>query len=166
MDRVTKVLFLLSPQNSSLVQGNETAESDSMRLNPHVQYYSKVYVLSMGAVLFLKTLRGLVFVKVILRFLSFGLSSPLPTLEFFIKHFGPRADAFPLCSCFIQHGLNLPESTGLICQGGVTINPCSHTSEVSGNQCRVHWWHSVLLQSLRQYLDASKYNFRIQMILI
>ncbi|KAI2656710.1 Multidrug resistance-associated protein 5 [Labeo rohita] len=51
--------------NSSLLQGNETAESDSMRLNPHVQYYSRVYVLSMGAALFLKTVRGLVFVKVI-----------------------------------------------------------------------------------------------------
>ncbi|KAL1262392.1 hypothetical protein QQF64_007657, partial [Cirrhinus molitorella] len=49
--------------NSSLLQGNETAESDSMRLNPHVQYYSRVYVLSMGAALFLKTVRGLVFVK-------------------------------------------------------------------------------------------------------
>lgn len=55
----------LSLQNSSLLQANETAESDSMRLNPHIQYYSRVYVLSMGAALFLKTVRGLVFVKVI-----------------------------------------------------------------------------------------------------
>ncbi|XP_051715808.1 ATP-binding cassette sub-family C member 5 isoform X2 [Ctenopharyngodon idella] len=53
--------------NSSLLQGNETAESDSMRLNPHVQYYSRVYVLSMGAALFLKTVRGLVFVKCTVR---------------------------------------------------------------------------------------------------
>lgn len=35
-----------------------------MRLNPHIQYYSTVYVVSMGAVLLLKTMRGLVFVKV------------------------------------------------------------------------------------------------------
>ncbi|KAA0709241.1 C member 5 Multi-specific organic anion transporter [Triplophysa tibetana] len=53
--------------NSSLVQGNETAESDSMRLNPHVQYYSRVYALSMGAALVLKTFRGLVFVKCTVR---------------------------------------------------------------------------------------------------
>uniref|UniRef100_A0A8C2CKU5 Si:ch211-221f10.2 n=1 Tax=Cyprinus carpio TaxID=7962 RepID=A0A8C2CKU5_CYPCA len=46
---------------------NETAESDSMRLNPHMQYYSRVYVLSMGAALFLKTVRGLVFVKCTVR---------------------------------------------------------------------------------------------------
>uniref|UniRef100_A0A673FU77 ATP-binding cassette sub-family C member 5 n=1 Tax=Sinocyclocheilus rhinocerous TaxID=307959 RepID=A0A673FU77_9TELE len=44
-----------------------TAESDSMRLNPHIQYYSRVYVLSMGAALFLKTVRGLVFVKCTVR---------------------------------------------------------------------------------------------------
>ncbi|XP_056106276.1 ATP-binding cassette sub-family C member 5 [Rhinichthys klamathensis goyatoka] len=53
--------------NSSLLQGNETAGSDSMRLNPHIQYYSRVYVLSMGAALFLKTMRGLVFVKCTVR---------------------------------------------------------------------------------------------------
>ncbi|XP_067314085.1 ATP-binding cassette sub-family C member 5 [Pseudorasbora parva] len=53
--------------NSSLLQGNETAEGYSMRLNPHVQYYSRVYVLSMGAALFLKTVRGLVFVKCTVR---------------------------------------------------------------------------------------------------
>uniref|UniRef100_A0A8C8CLD5 ABC transporter domain-containing protein n=1 Tax=Oncorhynchus tshawytscha TaxID=74940 RepID=A0A8C8CLD5_ONCTS len=41
--------------------------NDSMRLNPHVQYYSRVYVLTMGAALFLKTIRGLVFVKVKLK---------------------------------------------------------------------------------------------------
>uniref|UniRef100_A0A672S2S7 Multidrug resistance-associated protein 5-like n=1 Tax=Sinocyclocheilus grahami TaxID=75366 RepID=A0A672S2S7_SINGR len=53
--------------NSSLLQANQTAESDSMRLNPHIQYYSRVYVLSMGAALFLKTVRGLVFVKCTVR---------------------------------------------------------------------------------------------------
>ncbi|XP_055033571.2 ATP-binding cassette sub-family C member 5 [Misgurnus anguillicaudatus] len=53
--------------NSSRLQGNETAETDSMRLNPHVQYYSRVYALSMVGALFLKTLRGLVFVKCTIR---------------------------------------------------------------------------------------------------
>ncbi|XP_052429631.1 ATP-binding cassette sub-family C member 5-like [Carassius gibelio] len=53
--------------NSSVLLGNQTAESDSMRLNPHMQYYSRVYVLSMGAALFLKTVRGLVFVKCTVR---------------------------------------------------------------------------------------------------
>ncbi|XP_032410269.1 multidrug resistance-associated protein 5 [Xiphophorus hellerii] len=49
--------------NTSLISANETTESNSMRLNPHIQYYSTVYVVSMGAALFLKTVRGLVFVK-------------------------------------------------------------------------------------------------------
>uniref|UniRef100_A0A8C7RZD4 Si:ch211-221f10.2 n=1 Tax=Oncorhynchus mykiss TaxID=8022 RepID=A0A8C7RZD4_ONCMY len=63
----------ICPQNTSLILENETNEtlvglaSDSMRLNPHVQYYSRVYVLSMGAALFLKTMRGLVFVKCTVR---------------------------------------------------------------------------------------------------
>lgn len=54
----------ICPQNTSLILVNETMESNSMRLNPHIQYYSTVYVVSMGAALFLKTIRGLVFVKV------------------------------------------------------------------------------------------------------
>ncbi|XP_071756494.1 ATP-binding cassette sub-family C member 5 isoform X2 [Centroberyx gerrardi] len=49
--------------NTSLILVNETVASNSMRLNPHIQYYSTVYVLSMGAALILKTMRGLVFVK-------------------------------------------------------------------------------------------------------
>ncbi|XP_037531128.1 multidrug resistance-associated protein 5 [Nematolebias whitei] len=49
--------------NTSLISGNETVASTSMRLNPHIQYYSTVYVISMGATLLLKTVRGLVFVK-------------------------------------------------------------------------------------------------------
>ncbi|XP_042275580.1 multidrug resistance-associated protein 5 isoform X2 [Thunnus maccoyii] len=49
--------------NTSSILVNETMASNSMRLNPHIQYYSTVYVLSMGAALFLKTIRGLVFVK-------------------------------------------------------------------------------------------------------
>ncbi|CAB1337453.1 unnamed protein product [Coregonus sp. 'balchen'] len=59
--------------NTSLILENETNEtvaalaSDSMRLNPYVQYYSRVYVLSMGVALFLKTMRGLVFVKCTVR---------------------------------------------------------------------------------------------------
>ncbi|XP_054453081.1 ATP-binding cassette sub-family C member 5 [Anoplopoma fimbria] len=49
--------------NTSLILVNETMESNSMSLNPHIQYYSTVYVVSMAAALLLKTLRGLVFVK-------------------------------------------------------------------------------------------------------
>ncbi|XP_068596454.1 ATP-binding cassette sub-family C member 5 [Brachionichthys hirsutus] len=49
--------------NTSLILENETMAGNSMRLNPHVQYYSTVYVASMGAVLLLKMMRGLVFVK-------------------------------------------------------------------------------------------------------
>ncbi|XP_077589032.1 ATP-binding cassette sub-family C member 5 [Stigmatopora nigra] len=49
--------------NSSLISQNETMAEDSMSLNPHIQFYSTVYVISMGAALFLKTIRGLVFVK-------------------------------------------------------------------------------------------------------
>ncbi|XP_042348973.1 multidrug resistance-associated protein 5 [Plectropomus leopardus] len=49
--------------NTSLILENETMASNSMRLNPHIQYYSTVYVGSMGAALLLKTMRGLVFVK-------------------------------------------------------------------------------------------------------
>lgn len=49
--------------NTSLILVNETTVSNSMRLNPHIQYYSTVYVASMGAALTLKTIRGLVFVK-------------------------------------------------------------------------------------------------------
>uniref|UniRef100_A0A8C2XHS4 ATP-binding cassette sub-family C member 5 n=1 Tax=Cyclopterus lumpus TaxID=8103 RepID=A0A8C2XHS4_CYCLU len=36
---------------------------ETILLNPHIQYYSTVYVVSMAAALLLKTLRGLVFVK-------------------------------------------------------------------------------------------------------
>ncbi|XP_028444687.1 multidrug resistance-associated protein 5 isoform X2 [Perca flavescens] len=49
--------------NTSIILVNETMASNSMRLNPHIQYYSTVYVVSMGTALLLKTMRGLVFVK-------------------------------------------------------------------------------------------------------
>ncbi|XP_056294942.1 ATP-binding cassette sub-family C member 5 isoform X1 [Pseudoliparis swirei] len=49
--------------NTSSIFVNETMPSHSMTLNPHIQYYSTVYVVSMAAALLLKTLRGLVFVK-------------------------------------------------------------------------------------------------------
>ncbi|KAM3866788.1 ATP-binding cassette sub-family C member 5 [Diretmus argenteus] len=49
--------------NTSFILENETVANNSMRLNPHSQYYSTVYIISMGAALFLKTMRGLVFVK-------------------------------------------------------------------------------------------------------
>ncbi|KAL0973606.1 hypothetical protein UPYG_G00207060 [Umbra pygmaea] len=58
--------------NTSLILVNATNETalaaiDSMRLNPDLQYYSRVYALSMGATLLLKTLRGIVFVKCTVR---------------------------------------------------------------------------------------------------
>ncbi|KAJ8338552.1 hypothetical protein SKAU_G00375180 [Synaphobranchus kaupii] len=53
--------------NASLVSQNETMVTNSMRLNPDLQYYSAVYALSMGAALLLKTVRGVVFVKCTLR---------------------------------------------------------------------------------------------------
>uniref|UniRef100_A0A672I5U6 ATP-binding cassette sub-family C member 5 n=1 Tax=Salarias fasciatus TaxID=181472 RepID=A0A672I5U6_SALFA len=43
--------------------GRRSSVRVCMRLNPHIQYYSTVYVISMGAALLLKTARGLVFVK-------------------------------------------------------------------------------------------------------
>ncbi|XP_063045855.1 ATP-binding cassette sub-family C member 5 isoform X2 [Engraulis encrasicolus] len=46
---------------------NETIASDSMRLNPHIQYYSRIYVLSMLVAVLFKTLRGLAFVKCTVR---------------------------------------------------------------------------------------------------
>ncbi|KAM6924039.1 ATP-binding cassette sub-family C member 5 [Xenentodon cancila] len=49
--------------NTSLILANETMASNSMSLNPHIRYYSTVYVISMAAALLLKTVRGLVFVK-------------------------------------------------------------------------------------------------------
>lgn len=49
--------------NTSLLLTNETTASNSMSLNPDIQYYSNVYIMSMGAVVILKTIRGLVFVK-------------------------------------------------------------------------------------------------------
>lgn len=53
--------------------------SHSMTLNPHIQYYSTVYVVSMAAALLLKTLRGLVFVKVSFPETSLLLSHALST---------------------------------------------------------------------------------------
>ncbi|XP_053336078.1 ATP-binding cassette sub-family C member 5 isoform X1 [Clarias gariepinus] len=53
--------------NITVFQGNESVTSSSMRLNPYVQYYSSIYALSMGVTLFLKTFRGVVFVKCTLR---------------------------------------------------------------------------------------------------
>ncbi|XP_066571078.1 ATP-binding cassette sub-family C member 5 isoform X2 [Amia ocellicauda] len=53
--------------NMSIFQGNQTEDSGNMRLNPHYMYYSTVYGLSVVAVLLLKALRGVVFVKCTLR---------------------------------------------------------------------------------------------------
>lgn len=49
--------------NTSLILTNETTPSNSMSLNPNIQYYSTVYIISMGAVVILKTIRGLIYVK-------------------------------------------------------------------------------------------------------
>uniref|UniRef100_A0A674NHT8 ATP-binding cassette sub-family C member 5 n=1 Tax=Takifugu rubripes TaxID=31033 RepID=A0A674NHT8_TAKRU len=50
-------------QGSGVILANETTAGNSMRLHPHIHYYSTVYVASMAAALFLKTMRGVVFVK-------------------------------------------------------------------------------------------------------
>ncbi|XP_053497408.1 ATP-binding cassette sub-family C member 5 [Ictalurus furcatus] len=53
--------------NETVLHGNESVVSNSMRLNPHLQYYSSIYALSMGVLLILKSVRGVVFVKCTLR---------------------------------------------------------------------------------------------------
>ncbi|XP_060742129.1 ATP-binding cassette sub-family C member 5 isoform X1 [Tachysurus vachellii] len=53
--------------NLTVLHGNESVVSSSMRLNPHIQYYSSIYALSMGMALFFKSMRGVVFVKCTLR---------------------------------------------------------------------------------------------------
>lgn len=46
------------------MSGNETVVSSSMKDNPHMRYYAGIYALSMGVMLILKAVRGVVFVKV------------------------------------------------------------------------------------------------------
>ncbi|XP_020669173.3 ATP-binding cassette sub-family C member 5 isoform X2 [Pogona vitticeps] len=53
--------------NSTLMLGNETVISSSMKDNPHMRYYAGIYALSMGVMLILKAVRGVVFVKGTLR---------------------------------------------------------------------------------------------------
>ncbi|KAK6473650.1 multidrug resistance-associated protein 5-like isoform X1 [Huso huso] len=53
--------------NTTVVLDNGTVVSDSMRDNPHSHYYAGVYALSMGTILLLKAVRGIVFVKFTLR---------------------------------------------------------------------------------------------------
>ncbi|XP_034989512.1 ATP-binding cassette sub-family C member 5 isoform X2 [Zootoca vivipara] len=53
--------------NSTLMLGNETVVSSSMKDNPHMHYYAGIYALSMGIMLILKVVRGVVFVKGTLR---------------------------------------------------------------------------------------------------
>uniref|UniRef100_A0AAY4B775 ATP-binding cassette, sub-family C (CFTR/MRP), member 5 n=1 Tax=Denticeps clupeoides TaxID=299321 RepID=A0AAY4B775_9TELE len=50
-----------------ILVGNSSVLSDSMRDNPLMQYYAGVYAMSMGVMLLLKLLRGVIFVKVTLR---------------------------------------------------------------------------------------------------
>ncbi|XP_060540944.1 ATP-binding cassette sub-family C member 5 isoform X1 [Pantherophis guttatus] len=53
--------------NTTLLLGNETVVSDSMKDNPHMRYYAGIYALSMGVMLILKAVRGIAFVKGTLR---------------------------------------------------------------------------------------------------
>uniref|UniRef100_A0A8C5S2M5 ATP-binding cassette sub-family C member 5 n=2 Tax=Laticauda laticaudata TaxID=8630 RepID=A0A8C5S2M5_LATLA len=53
--------------NTTLILGNETVVSDSMKDNPHMRYYAGIYALSMGVMLILKAVRGIAFVKGTLR---------------------------------------------------------------------------------------------------
>uniref|UniRef100_A0AAY4BA18 ATP-binding cassette, sub-family C (CFTR/MRP), member 5 n=1 Tax=Denticeps clupeoides TaxID=299321 RepID=A0AAY4BA18_9TELE len=53
--------------NTTVLVGNSSVLSDSMRDNPLMQYYAGVYAMSMGVMLLLKLLRGVIFVKVTLR---------------------------------------------------------------------------------------------------
>ncbi|XP_073215273.1 ATP-binding cassette sub-family C member 5 isoform X2 [Lepidochelys kempii] len=53
--------------NTTVMLGNETVVSNSMKDNPHMRYYAGIYALSMGVMLILKAVRGVVFVKGTLR---------------------------------------------------------------------------------------------------
>uniref|UniRef100_A0A8D0H1W3 ATP-binding cassette sub-family C member 5 n=1 Tax=Sphenodon punctatus TaxID=8508 RepID=A0A8D0H1W3_SPHPU len=53
--------------NTTVMLGNETVVSNSMKDNPHMDYYAGIYALSMGVMLILKAVRGVVFVKGTLR---------------------------------------------------------------------------------------------------
>ncbi|XP_039343186.1 multidrug resistance-associated protein 5 isoform X5 [Mauremys reevesii] len=53
--------------NTTVMLGNETAVSISMKDNPHMRYYAGIYALSMGVMLILKAVRGIAFVKGTLR---------------------------------------------------------------------------------------------------
>ncbi|XP_060779435.1 multidrug resistance-associated protein 5 isoform X2 [Neoarius graeffei] len=53
--------------NTTVFVGNSSMVSDSMRDNPLMHYYAAVYTMSMGIMLLLKLLRGIIFVKGTLR---------------------------------------------------------------------------------------------------
>ncbi|KAM9005717.1 multidrug resistance-associated protein 5 isoform X2 [Sarcophilus harrisii] len=53
--------------NTTVTRGNVTLLSDSMKDNPHMHYYARIYSLSMVIMLILKAIRGIVFVKGTLR---------------------------------------------------------------------------------------------------
>uniref|UniRef100_A0A8C4PQD4 ATP-binding cassette sub-family C member 5 n=1 Tax=Equus asinus asinus TaxID=83772 RepID=A0A8C4PQD4_EQUAS len=53
--------------NTTVMQGNKTSVSSSMKDNPLMQYYASIYALSMAVMLILKAVRGVVFVKGTLR---------------------------------------------------------------------------------------------------
>ncbi|XP_054556383.1 ATP-binding cassette sub-family C member 5 isoform X2 [Talpa occidentalis] len=53
--------------NTTVIHGNKTSVSSSMKDNPFMQYYVSIYALSMVVMLILKAIRGVVFVKGTLR---------------------------------------------------------------------------------------------------
>ncbi|KAI5098386.1 multidrug resistance-associated protein 5 isoform X1, partial [Silurus meridionalis] len=53
--------------NTTVFVGNNSVVSDSMKDNPLMHYYAAVYTMSMGIMLLLKLLRGIIFVKGTLR---------------------------------------------------------------------------------------------------
>ncbi|XP_069753242.1 ATP-binding cassette sub-family C member 5 isoform X3 [Narcine bancroftii] len=53
--------------NTSVTVKNETYVGQSMKDNPHMHYYARIYAFSMVAMLILKAVRGIVFVKGTLR---------------------------------------------------------------------------------------------------
>ncbi|KAM4627335.1 ATP-binding cassette sub-family C member 5 [Polymixia lowei] len=53
--------------NTTVTVGNSSVLSDSMKDNPMMQHYAAVYAFSMGVMLLLKFLRGIIFVKCTMR---------------------------------------------------------------------------------------------------
>lgn len=85
--------FLLHVQNTTVLMGNSSMVSESMRDNPMMQFYAAVYTMSMVVMLLLKLLRGIIFVKVSLcllrrRMRVYWIACLL--LQYWISPFPPR----------------------------------------------------------------------------